>query len=289
MIEQLLEGTGLFILAASAFSDLRTREVPDWLSYAALFSGLGIRLISSVATFNLRPIVQGFTGVIVFAILSLLMYRFGQWGGGDVKLLIGLGSLIGFAPSLESKAVAFFINLIFVGAAYGLLWVFILAVKNWGKVKNQAARMMKKGVYKNFRFVTIAFSVMLLLIAIVLAESALWLIAAAAALLVLSLFYLSLVVGAVETSCLLKWLPPEKLTEGDWIVKDVIFRGKKIAGPAELGISRRKIMLLIKLKQKGLLGKNFRVLVKEGIPFVPSFLIAYIAALLFGNFIFLLF
>jgi len=84
---------------------------------------------------------------------------------------------------------------------------------------------------------------------------------------------------------MLKQLSPERLTEGDWIAKDVIIAGKRIAGPKDLGVSKKQISLLQKLKRQRKLNT---VLVKQGVPFVPSFLLAYIAALAFGN-VFLVF
>ena len=74
-------------------------------------------------------------------------------------------------------------------------------------------------------------------------------------------------------------IPVKKLTEGDWIAKDVVVKGKKICGPKDLGISRKQISRLSKLNIK-------KVLVKYGMPFVPSFLLAFIITLLWGNIIF---
>ena len=84
---------------------------------------------------------------------------------------------------------------------------------------------------------------------------------------------------------MIKKIPIEKLTEGDWIVKDVMVDNKRICGPKDLGIEKKQIAQLIKLKQKG---KIQNIVIKEGIPFVPSFLIAYIATLLLGNWLLLL-
>jgi prepilin signal peptidase PulO-like enzyme (type II secretory pathway) len=64
--------------------------------------------------------------------------------------------------------------------------------------------------------------------------------------------------------------------------------GKRITGPKDLGISKEQIRKLIALRNKGKLNKNFRVLIKNGIPFVPSFLLAYLAAMFVGNLLVLL-
>ena len=82
-----------------------------------------------------------------------------------------------------------------------------------------------------------------------------------------------------------KQVSVEKLTEGDWIAKDVIIGKKKICGPDDLGATKQHIRQLIALKRQK---KISNVLIKEGIPFVPSFLIAFVLTYIFGN-LFLLF
>ena len=82
---------------------------------------------------------------------------------------------------------------------------------------------------------------------------------------------------------MIRWVDPEKLTEGDWVVQDVVIGGKRICGPKDLGLEMRQIKRLIRLKKQK---KIKKVLIKYGIPFVPSFLIAFIVTFLYGNFVF---
>ena len=74
------------------------------------------------------------------------------------------------------------------------------------------------------------------------------------------------------------WLKPNKLTLGDWIVKDIKHKGKLIASKKDLGLTEEQIAKIKKLKIK-------KVLVKEGIPFVPSFFIAFVVTICAGSFI----
>ena len=84
---------------------------------------------------------------------------------------------------------------------------------------------------------------------------------------------------------MLKYVITKELKEGEWIEKEVKINGKYITGPKDLGIAKKKIRLLMNLyKQK----KVKKILIKEGIPFVPSFFIAYIVTLIFGNLVFFL-
>ena len=84
---------------------------------------------------------------------------------------------------------------------------------------------------------------------------------------------------------MLKYVEPQKLTEGDWIVKDIKINGKYITGPKDLGIAKKQINELVMLYKKG---KIRKVLMKIGIPFVPSFFIAFVVTLIYGNLVFLL-
>jgi len=97
-------------------------------------------------------------------------------------------------------------------------------------------------------------------------------------LLVYAMPYAMVVLTALQTQVLKKWVSPSVLTEGDWISKDVIVKGKVICARKDNGVSLAQIRKLKRLKVK-------KVLVMEGIPFLPSFLIAFILTWLGGNFI----
>ena len=77
-----------------------------------------------------------------------------------------------------------------------------------------------------------------------------------------------------------KLVEPSRLTEGDWIAKNVLYKGKVITGPKDLGIAKKQIALLKKLYREN---KVKKILVKEGIPFVPSFFLGWITTLVIGN------
>ena len=79
--------------------------------------------------------------------------------------------------------------------------------------------------------------------------------------------------GMGTTLCCLLW------------IKDIIIDGKRISGPKDLGIERKQLRKLIDLYKKG---KIKKVLIKVGIPFVPSFLVAYLLTLFFGNLLMLI-
>ena len=122
----------LVALVIASWNDIKTREVPDWLNYSLIAAGLGIRTIFSIVHASPTYILEGILGFAVFLALSLLLFYTGMWGGGDSKLLMGLGALIGISYTnfFESFMLVFFILLLFTGSLYGFAWSLVLALKN---------------------------------------------------------------------------------------------------------------------------------------------------------------
>ena len=281
MIDIILISIVFLILVIGTYTDFKTREVPDWVNYSAIFAGLGIRLVYSLSTFNWNYIIEGLLGFGVFLALALVMFYLGQWGGGDSKMLMGIGALVGIPLNIspDSLFVSFIVNGLIVGALYGLLWGGYLAITNKKKFLPFVGKVVKTKNYKITKIVLFAL-VGLLLLGSFLADSAISMFFVAFALVLFVMFYSWLLLIAVEKTCLVKMVPVEKLTEGDWIVKDVVVAGKRITGPKDLGVNQEQIKKLLKLKQKG---KIKKVLIKEGMPFVPVFLISMIISVVWGN------
>jgi hypothetical protein len=214
------------------------------------------------------------------------MFYTGQWGGGDSKILMGLGAVIGVDFISRNFFLGHFLtNALLIGALYGILWSFFAIIKNRKKFIKEFKKSMKNK--KNIltkRIVLILF-IVLVLIAILSPDKLAKLMLFYLAVVSILTFYLWVAVKAVENSCMLKYVKPQQLTEGDWIVKDIKINGKYITGPKDLGIEKKNIRKLIELYKKR---KVKNILIKEGIPFVPSFFIAYVITLIYGNLVFLI-
>src|SRR3989338_1507630 len=131
-------------LFVGSVTDLKTREVPDWVNYGLVISGAALNALFSVIYMNPAFIVSSLSGLLVFFGIAYLMFYAGQWGGGDSKMLMGLGAAIGIDLSFKSQQFlfGFFINALLAGAIYGLLWSIILAVKN----RKKFSREFRKGL-----------------------------------------------------------------------------------------------------------------------------------------------
>ncbi|MEE9525507.1 MAG: prepilin peptidase [Candidatus Woesearchaeota archaeon] len=284
LIDVILLTIAFVALVAGTITDIKTREVPDWISFGVIFAGIGIRLIYSTITFEWAYLLEGVAGLAIFVVLGYIMFYAGQWGGGDSKLLMGLGALLGFNFSINSLIIVFTFNALVAGALYGLIYSVVLAIihrKEFGK--NFHKLMHSKQIQKFRKIKLIAFLAILVLIVYVFKDNLMdifvLLTLIAMLILVYLSFYLVIFVKAVELSAMYKWIEPDELTEGDWIAKDVIVNKKKIVSHKSLGVEKKQIKQLIELKKKG---KINQVKVKYGIPFVPSFLAAFIVSVALG-------
>ena len=275
MIELLLLIT-LVGLAAASFCDIRTREVPDWLNFSLIFAGFGLRIIQSSAEASWHPLLMGITGFLPFLVLSLTLYYTRQWGGGDSKLLMAVGVLIGYdyaLPLMKNQMFWFLISLLLAGAVYGLLFIFYFAVKDRKKAMIRAKELFRQGktwqrLFLSLEALFLAFSFTAYFY---LAKN---LIFFSLILLPPIFYFLFLLTKAVEEVSFIKEVKPEQLTEGDWLAEEI--PGHKFS---RLGLEKEEIK---KLQYLGL----HSVKIKTGIPFVPSFLLGYIAMMISWRYLF---
>ena len=119
-------------LLIASYTDLKTREVPDWLNYSLMFAAVGLRLIFSLYYDNWAYFFEGIFGLGALVAVGLLMFYTGQWGGGDSKMLMALGAVFGIPLKLQglfhTPMASFFVNLLLIGAAYGLIYSVYLAL-----------------------------------------------------------------------------------------------------------------------------------------------------------------
>ncbi|MEK6853040.1 MAG: hypothetical protein AABX59_04120, partial [Nanoarchaeota archaeon] len=155
------------------------------------------------------------------------------------------------------------INLLFVGAVYGLLYSLYLAYKNRREFSREFKKFKKSAVVWPYLFLGLIFVAVSFLI-----KSYIFIIPAA---LIVLIPYIYSSIKAVERGALIKSISPSELTVGDWLAQEIKV-GKIKLVPRWEGLSKEQIALLVRRKKK--------VLVKYGIPFVPAFLAAVILSLL---------
>ncbi|PIN74366.1 hypothetical protein COV20_00385 [Candidatus Woesearchaeota archaeon CG10_big_fil_rev_8_21_14_0_10_45_16] len=267
MIDVLLVVVFLALLVAS-YTDIRTREVPDWLSYGLLFTAFGIKGIFSFSH-GLTYFVESILGFLIFLVLALFLYHSRQWGGADAKLLMGMGAVIGVSLPLSAESLSlfwFFLLLLLLGSIYGFIWMLTIALRQWTDFHHAFQKVLKdhRGVHYTILLVSVmliitAFFIPLLFIMVFVPPLTL---------------YALLSVGIIEKSFFRKKVNISKVTLGDWLAEDITKDG--------ILIMKRKT-LNSKDLQKLYDSKIRQVTIKEGIPFVPSFLLAYIVFLFFST------
>lgn len=80
------------LLITAAYTDLRCQQVPNWLTLPCLATGI----VLSLTTRGLRGIEESIFGIIIAAAIFLPFFLARSLGGGDVKLMVAVGSLGGY-------------------------------------------------------------------------------------------------------------------------------------------------------------------------------------------------
>jgi len=266
---------GLYLISGS-ISDFKTREVADWSNYGLIVFGIAYNLMFAIMQNNYWFFLNSLIGFGIFFLLAVIMFYSGQWGGGDSKMLMGLGALYGLNFN-QTFLLHFIINTLIAGAFYGILWSFFIAIKNRKKFSKEFMKLFNSN-RKTRKLLLIVIPLMLIAALIIRGFPGFTIGVLAVG--IYSIFYLWLVIKSVENACMYKLVEPDKLTEGDWIAKDVKYQGKVVTGPKDLGISKKSISKVKKLYREN---KIKKILIKEGIPFVPSFLLGWLMTILFGN------
>jgi len=273
---------GILGSGIAGYFDLKTTEIPDEISLIMIVLGLVIRgaysLISGDWMFLIIPalISIGFFG------FGLAMYYLGQWGGGDAKILAAMGLLLGVLPgsmiqnSIFPLFFDYFFNVFFVGAAYIIVYAFIIAAMN-PKIMREFRKNIKDGINE-----TVIFSVVLAAsigIVVYLFWSRVGVFSITLPLGLLSggigLFILWKFLKTIEDVGFRKKIKTKYLREGDMIGEDI----PKLNLKSKIirGLTKEEVIKIKKVK------KN--IWVREGVRFGPVFCIAAIVTLLYGNLI----
>ena len=260
-------------LFAAAMQDLKKREVANWLSFSLIIIALAIRAIASIVSWQAYYLLYGIIATALFFGVANLFYYTRIFAGGDAKLLIALAAAFATTPSFISGRsiillgnislpfmAVFLLNMLFVGSVYGIVWSFAIAFSNFREFTREFGNISRK-----IKVAKVLFFVLFLVFAAVgfrIRENILVIVSA----MFLVFPYLLIFVKSVENSCMVKNVKTSELTEGDWLFKPVK-AGKKMIMPAWEGLSAKDIEFIKKARIK-----NARI--KQGIPFVPVFLIA---------------
>lgn len=259
--------TGITLVIAG-YSDLKKREIPDYVNFSFLAIAAMIRLIWSISDQNFTIIaVPAVLTVIVF-IVTYIMYAIGHWGGGDTKLTTASAMALGWFPDNGFFFVQFIINLLFSMVVYSTVFVIYIAMKN------------RKKVLENYGNLEKLFTGIVWLLAGILLftrEFHADLFIFVAGLVMAGLIPLIII---ADRHLMVASVSPSKLTLGDWLIEPVNV-GRKIIKPRKIGLIEKDLEILKKYKGK--------IMIKNGIPLAPAFLIAFLLMFMRSSFANILF
>jgi Flp pilus assembly protein protease CpaA len=249
-----------FFLLIATIQDFRKREVYDLVNYGFIITSLFLRIMWFIVDGNISAISLVIPSFAIVFLFSYVLYRTGQWGGGDVKTSLGIS--IALAASIEN-IIGFFMNLILFGAVFGILYSLIVGLMNWKKFITNFD--------KRYRMLSLVSFLLAGLSYIILTFYEFFPMIPIAVSFTFIIIGLIKPIEIIEKNCFVKTINVDKLVEGDWLVDDI--KGIKNRG---IGLTSEDIE---KIKKQGLK----KVLVKEGVPFIPAFLIAFVVNVFLGN------
>lgn len=263
MIEYYLFALAFAWTIFATVQDLRYREVANWLTFSLIACGLAARAFYSVYVNDYHSFLFGVIGFAIFFVLGYVFYYSKAFAGGDAKLLMGVGVILPYMKFSDLLTLPlFFVLLLFsVGAVYSLGYSIFLVASRFSKFSREFA----KKVRKTSKWYVIAFFVFLVAIIFIFGRLG-WLTAGSSIFFVFLYYYLYSL-----DRCMIVEIIPSKLSEGDWLERDVKVGGKWIRKSVH-GLSLEEIVWLKKNRKS--------VFVKEGIPFVPAFLFALVIMVL---------
>lgn len=250
-------------LILASLEDLRRREVPFLLSHATILLGLSYAALQSYTTLTVTPIMHSVLGGIIAYALGYALYVTGQWGGGDVKLLTGIATFIGFNPASPHVFITYFLLIFIAGSLYGLVWAITTAIRNYDAVQDAvpSRRTVQAGAMLTGVLLVLALIAWFVKPSITPIIVSLALLAPATTIMYV-FHYASEVLESKEKRV-------ENLVPGDWL-RSPVTHGDQTIKNQNTGLSPDQIKSLK-------ISDVTTVTVQVGIPFVPSFLLAYLA------------
>ena len=250
----LLMAIALIGFTIISITDIKTQYASDYLQDILIWFGILAQIILFLFTKNIHPLFWMAVSLITLVPFSYILYITGLWGGGDVKSVAMISTLIPYFNGREI-IIPMAINFIFISAIYSVI------VTGWYGIK--------KKILKRLDWTIISVIILISALSFIFLNRMLaWFVV------LVSILLFSPTIKRIDDS-MEKIVNVKDLMEGDWILEEIKKNGKIIYKPRKEGISEREIELL---KKSGIK----KVKIKYGIPLIPSFLITIIVTIFFG-------
>ena len=257
--------------------DLKTTEIPDWIPYVMIGVGIAGNLVKSYLLWTYTPILLSVLVGLLFLGFGFMLYYTGQWGGGDAKLLSGIGFLLPQLSGIRTFfpfPLSFFFNVFFVGAFYMIGYTVVMALMN-RRILVAFAKDLK-GRIKELLLLNLGIIVFLGIIGVytvnhlgIVTAGDMLIFGGAVLAMTIGMFTLWRFAKAVEDIGFKRKIKVSKLREGDVPDDSKIWEG----------LTKDQVE---KIKKSG----KKEIVIKEGVRFGPVFAIALIVTVLAGDAVF---
>jgi Flp pilus assembly protein protease CpaA len=260
-----LMSIAVFWMIVASIQDFRKREVENWWTFSLIVFGLAFRAFLSLEKGDYWYFAWGLIGLAGGFIAANIFYYARMFAGGDAKLLMALGVILPLSLDwiVNVQLIIFFLILfLFAGAIYGFVYSFVLTVIYFKNFKKEVVSQFKK-----YRLLIIGVEVLALVFIFIFYffENIIGFILS---FILLLTPFLLIYAKAIEECCMIKLVNVKELTLGDWLYKAVKV-GKRVIRPNWEGLNEKELALIQKNYKK-------KIFVKQGLPFIPAFLIAFI-------------
>ncbi len=290
MYQSLAFAVALVGSSIAAVWDLKTTEVPDKIPYIMSIIGLAIYGAQSFLAQNPWILINSIVaGSLLFA-FGFILYRLGQWGGADAKLLAAIGFLLPSVSELGSISTfakfglifpfpfTYVANLFLIGTVYMLVYATVITIMN-----RKVIFAFKKDVKASSRIFFVISVVLLVFFASVnwMLYSRLGVKPTVNMVLISSvmpilgttlIFMIWKFARAVENVGFRKRIPVRKLREGDILLSSKLWEGVTASEVRKIKYSGKK-----------------HIWIKEGVRFIPAFPLALLFTFYYGDAILMMF
>jgi len=268
----------LVLSLIASFTDIKTREVPNSISFGLIGAMLVFRVMQALDSGVYTALWTSLAVGGGFLALGLAFFYAQQWGGADLKLLTAYG--LGFGvlwPEFTPTHVAmwpFFMTLLMNFFMVSVFYSVIYAIG----MASQEPKVMR-GFKASLHRYELLFGGLLIigLLSIGLVYSFLFFLV-----LIPTLWFLTKFLKQVEDYCMHKITPVSKLVEFDIPRKDIMYRGKVLVARKDPnGMTLENVAEIRKLAKQGKIPKKFSV--RWGVPLIPVFPITLVVTLFYGD------
>ncbi|MFH1055898.1 MAG: prepilin peptidase [Candidatus Altiarchaeota archaeon] len=276
----------LLMLLLASISDLKTGEIPEKFSMGLVAFILAVSAAHSVYSWDLSHILASVEFGAILFVMGYVVFYFGGWGGGDVKIIAGVGCLLGYLDSTgftwpNSSFISFhmppfvtyLIDMAFMSTPYVIVYTLVLGLGRPVVFSYFLSRLREP---RNLVFVFV--SVMPALLAFYLGFGVLLYTYLLVPLFLLATIYMK----AVEEIVLTKGIRISELKEWDILSEDLVVDGVRVAQRRNIeGITPEQLARIRELAASGRIPDAIRI--RWGIKFAPILLISLPLTLYFGN------